>query len=60
MNGLRNVHQYDNVRVEVVATDASLTFFDAQATAEAGSRVWTDKDEWKACSNTGTQRVCGY
>ncbi|KAI5114796.1 hypothetical protein M0805_002257, partial [Coniferiporia weirii] len=37
-----------NVRVEVVATDASLTFYDPGLIVKAGSRVWTNKDEWKA------------
>ncbi|KAL5482770.1 hypothetical protein ACEPAI_9365 [Sanghuangporus weigelae] len=39
--------KYENVQVEVIATDASLTFFERRRLVEAGSRVWTDKDEWK-------------
>ncbi|THH06089.1 hypothetical protein EW145_g4332 [Phellinidium pouzarii] len=38
--------KYANVRVEVVATDASLTFYDPVLVVNAGSRVWTNKDEW--------------
>ncbi|KAH8108658.1 flavoprotein [Phellopilus nigrolimitatus] len=39
--------KHKNVRVEVIATDASLTFYDRQAVVDAGSRVWTNNDEWK-------------
>ncbi|EJC98833.1 flavo protein [Fomitiporia mediterranea MF3/22] len=39
--------KYENVRVEVIATDASLTFFDQEEILDAGLRVWTDEDEWK-------------
>ncbi|KAL5520169.1 hypothetical protein ACEPAG_1829 [Sanghuangporus baumii] len=39
--------KYENTKVEVIATDASLTFFERRRLAEAGSRVWTDRDEWK-------------
>lgn len=38
--------QYRNVKVEVVSTKASTTFFDAQAIRDAGTRVWRDEDEW--------------
>jgi hypothetical protein len=36
------------VKIEVVATKASLTFFDAGDVQE-GARVWTDEDEWTVC-----------
>lgn len=35
--------QYQNVRVEVVSTKASLTFFKEHITDR---HVWTDEDEW--------------
>ncbi|KIP04858.1 hypothetical protein PHLGIDRAFT_31156 [Phlebiopsis gigantea 11061_1 CR5-6] len=38
--------KHENVKIEVVATKASFTFFDAGAIREAGSRVWRDEDEW--------------
>lgn len=41
--------KYENVQVEVVATDASLTFYDSEDIVKAGSRVWRDEDEWKVC-----------
>lgn len=43
-------HRY--VKVEVVATNASLEFVDRTKIAEAGSRVWTNEDEW-----TGTYKI---
>lgn len=39
--------QHKNVKVEVVSTRASLAFFSPEAVEKAGSRVWTDEDEWK-------------
>ena len=38
--------QYRNVKVEVVATKASLSFYDSQEVAKSGVRVWRDADEW--------------
>jgi len=38
--------QYDKVKIEVVATKASLTFFDAAKIKETGTDVWVDEDEW--------------
>ncbi|KAF7792291.1 hypothetical protein EIP86_003327 [Pleurotus ostreatoroseus] len=38
--------QHKNVKVEVVATKASLTFFNLEDITKAGSRVWQDEDEW--------------
>ncbi|EPQ51087.1 flavo protein [Gloeophyllum trabeum ATCC 11539] len=38
--------RYENVKVEVVSTKSSLAFFDAGEIEKAGSRVWTDEDEW--------------
>ncbi|KAF7976931.1 hypothetical protein HWV62_5344 [Athelia sp. TMB] len=43
---------YQNVKVEVVATNASLEFYDRQQITKAGSRVWTNEDEW-----TGTYKI---
>ncbi|KIK24517.1 hypothetical protein PISMIDRAFT_401734 [Pisolithus microcarpus 441] len=43
---VKELLRYRNVRVEVVSTKSSLTFFDAKDVEEAGSRVWTDDDEW--------------
>ncbi|KAI0342087.1 flavoprotein [Trametopsis cervina] len=37
---------YRNVKVEVVATKASLTFFKVADIEKAGARVWQDEDEW--------------
>jgi hypothetical protein len=37
------------VKVEVVSTKASLTFFDPNEVKKAGARVWTDEDEWTVC-----------
>ncbi|KAK7469026.1 hypothetical protein VKT23_003520 [Stygiomarasmius scandens] len=38
--------QYDKVKVEVISTQASLTFFNAEDVTKPGARVWVDKDEW--------------
>ncbi|KAK7028123.1 hypothetical protein VNI00_014938 [Paramarasmius palmivorus] len=38
--------QYDKVKVEVVATQPSLEFFDTSDIVKAGARVWTDRNEW--------------
>ncbi|KAI6138769.1 flavoprotein [Pisolithus tinctorius] len=43
---VKELLRYKNVKVEVVSTKSSLTFFDAKDVEEAGSRVWTDHDEW--------------
>lgn len=37
---------HQNVKVEVVATKAAFTFFDAEEIRRVGSRVWRDEDEW--------------
>ncbi|RDB18098.1 putative thymidylate synthase [Hypsizygus marmoreus] len=37
---------YDNVKIEVVSTKPSLAFFTKEDIISAGSRVWTDEDEW--------------
>ncbi|KAJ3721980.1 flavoprotein [Lentinula raphanica] len=39
--------KHTNVKVEVVATQSSLTFFNVEDIVKAGSRVWVDQDEWK-------------
>ena len=38
--------QYRNVKVEVVSTEASLSFYDHQEIEKTGVRVWRNKDEW--------------
>ncbi|EKM54381.1 uncharacterized protein PHACADRAFT_146269 [Phanerochaete carnosa HHB-10118-sp] len=37
---------YQDVKVEVVATKAAFTFFKPEEIHHAGSRVWKDEDEW--------------
>ncbi|TFK91879.1 flavo protein [Polyporus arcularius HHB13444] len=37
---------YRNVKVEVVATEASLSFYDHEEIARSGVRVWRNADEW--------------
>lgn len=50
---VKELLRYRNVRVEVVSTKSSLTFFDAKDVEEAGSRVWTDDDEWSESYKIG-------
>jgi phosphopantothenoylcysteine decarboxylase len=38
--------QYDTVKIQVVATKPSLTFFDALKLKQTGTSVWVDEDEW--------------
>ncbi|KAF8443121.1 flavoprotein [Boletus edulis BED1] len=38
--------RYSNVKVEVVATNQSLAFFNTTDVQQAGARLWTDDDEW--------------
>ncbi|KAJ8523167.1 hypothetical protein ONZ45_g272 [Pleurotus djamor] len=38
--------RYEQVKVEVVATKASMTFFQKWDIDKHGVRVWTDDDEW--------------
>ncbi|KIM55245.1 hypothetical protein SCLCIDRAFT_1221278, partial [Scleroderma citrinum Foug A] len=45
--------KYRDVKVEVVSTKPSLTFFDAEAVEETGARVWTDDDEWSGSYQIG-------
>ncbi|TFK73632.1 flavo protein [Pluteus cervinus] len=45
---VKELLSYRNVRVEVVSTRPSLTFFKKEDIVELGSRVWTDEDEWTA------------
>ncbi|KAG2107932.1 flavoprotein [Suillus discolor] len=45
--------QYQNVRVEVVATKESLAFYDPADVVNAGARVWTDEDEWSGSYKIG-------
>ena len=42
--------QYSNVKVEVISTKPSLTFFDAKVVEDAGARIWMDEDEWTVCA----------
>ncbi|KAF8742613.1 hypothetical protein AX14_003246 [Amanita brunnescens Koide BX004] len=44
---------YNKVKVEVVATKPSLTFYSKEDIREAGSRVWADDDEWSNTFNIG-------
>ncbi|KAI0712446.1 flavoprotein [Earliella scabrosa] len=37
---------HDNVRVEVVATEASLSLYNHEDIERSGVRVWRNKDEW--------------
>ncbi|KAI0357537.1 flavoprotein [Trametes cingulata] len=37
---------YKNVKVEVVATEASLSFYNHEEIEKTGVRVWRNKDEW--------------
>ncbi|KAL1760173.1 flavoprotein [Schizophyllum commune] len=43
---VKQLLQYDRVKVEVVATKPSLAFYSADEIERAGSRVWTDENEW--------------
>jgi phosphopantothenoylcysteine decarboxylase len=45
--------QYQNVRVEVVATKESLAFYDPADVVKSGARVWTDEDEWSGSYKIG-------
>ncbi|KIM89466.1 hypothetical protein PILCRDRAFT_95273 [Piloderma croceum F 1598] len=45
---------YSKVKVEVVATKASLEFYDHKQVEAAGSRVWLDQDEWKGTFTIGS------
>ena len=38
--------QFENVKVEVVATEASLSLYSQEEIEDAGVRVWRDRDEW--------------
>lgn len=50
---VKDLHTYDKVKVEVIATKPSLTFFTKQEINDVGSRVWTDEDEWTEGFNIG-------
>ena len=43
------IPQHANVKVEVIATKPSLTFYDINDIASLGSMVWQDVDEWPVC-----------
>ncbi|KAF8627370.1 hypothetical protein AX17_006185 [Amanita inopinata Kibby_2008] len=43
---VKELLSYDHVKVEVIATRPSLTFYTKEDVKRAGSRVWTDEDEW--------------
>ncbi|KAH7103199.1 flavoprotein [Auriculariales sp. MPI-PUGE-AT-0066] len=45
--------QYENVAVQVAASESSLVFFDRAAVVSAGAEVWTDADEWKTWTRIG-------
>lgn len=42
------VTQHESVKVEVVATEASLSFYSIEEIEKTGVRVWRNKDEWGA------------
>ncbi|KAF7768021.1 hypothetical protein Agabi119p4_7264 [Agaricus bisporus var. burnettii] len=43
---VRELLTYENVKVEVVVTKPSLTFFNREDIESCGVHVWTDEDEW--------------
>jgi len=43
----------DGVRVQVVATKSSLTFYDRHLVEQMGVSVWTDDDEWSSWKKIG-------
>ena len=51
--------QYERVKVEVVATEASLSFFDHKEVERTGVRVWRNNDEWGTYVSC-TLRYFGY
>ncbi|KAJ3915522.1 flavoprotein [Lentinula edodes] len=40
--------KHEKVKIEIVATQPSLTFFNVDNVTKAGGRVWVDQDEWKS------------
>ncbi|KAF8346949.1 flavoprotein [Amanita rubescens] len=50
---VRELLTYEKVKIEVVATKPSLTFYSKGDIKKAGSRVWTDDDEWSPTFNIG-------
>ncbi|KAF5382493.1 hypothetical protein D9615_003041 [Tricholomella constricta] len=50
---VRELLGYQKVKVEVVATKPSLAFYTKSDISNAGSRVWTDDDEWTGNFNIG-------
>ncbi|KAK1226158.1 hypothetical protein PQX77_010869 [Marasmius sp. AFHP31] len=38
--------KYNRVKVEVAATEPSLTFYNPADIVKAGAKVWTDRNEW--------------
>ncbi|KAL1745292.1 flavoprotein [Schizophyllum fasciatum] len=44
---VKQLLQYERVKVEVVATRPSLAFYSPDEIEKAGIRVWTDADEWR-------------
>ncbi|KIL55969.1 hypothetical protein M378DRAFT_17486 [Amanita muscaria Koide BX008] len=50
---IKELLSYDKVKVEVVATKPSLAFYSKEDAQRAGSRVWTDDDEWSDSFNIG-------
>ncbi|KDR82457.1 hypothetical protein GALMADRAFT_237785 [Galerina marginata CBS 339.88] len=49
---VKELLSYHNVLVEVVASKPSLAFYSKSDIEKAGTRVWTDEDEW-----TGTFKI---
>ncbi|KIM43020.1 hypothetical protein M413DRAFT_443836 [Hebeloma cylindrosporum] len=50
---VKELLSYANVLVEVVASKPSLEFYKKEDIEAAGSRVWTDQDEWTGKFNIG-------
>jgi len=50
---VKELLQYRNVRLEVVATKSSLNFYNVSSVRQMGVRVWTDEDEWSSWKKIG-------
>ncbi|KAJ2917028.1 hypothetical protein MD484_g3400, partial [Candolleomyces efflorescens] len=43
---IRELLKYENVQVEIVSTNAALTFFKREEIEQLGLHIWTNDDEW--------------
>jgi phosphopantothenoylcysteine decarboxylase len=50
---VREFLNYDKVKIQVVATKPSLVFYSREEIEQAGSRVWSDEDEWTGSFKIG-------